>query len=294
MAELRTQEQQVLSALESLGGKATVEQLIQACGIQDTAVMRNALTLQEKNFVAIRAKIQNIIKLTPEGEQYAKDGLPERNLILATAELGGAADLKQAAEKASLKPEFIQIALGWAIRKKWATYTPQNNTLRITDTLLHQTTIPQGCDETLLKHLQNKKQESQEDLSPELQQATDQLKKRKLVTVEPKTTRTLQITAEGKKATTENKIAPQEITQLTPELIITGKWHTAKLQKYNIEAPVAKTWPGKKHPYLQFLDEVRAKLVQLGFQEMTGTAVETSFFNFDALYVPQDHPAREA
>ena len=66
-----------------------------------------------------------------------------------------------------------------------------------------------------------------------------------------------------------------------------------KLQKYNIEAPVAKAWPGKKHPYLMFLDEVRAKLVQLGFQEMTGTAVETSFFNFDALYVPQDHPARE-
>ncbi len=27
---------------------------------------------------------------------------------------------------------------------------------------------------------------------------------------------------------------------------------------------------------------------------MTGTAVETAFFNFDALYVPQDHPAREA
>ena len=44
---------------------------------------------------------------------------------------------------------------------------------------------------------------------------------------------------------------------------------------------------------MQFLDEVRAKLVQLGFQEMTGTAVETGFFNFDALFVPQDHPARE-
>ena len=67
MAELRTQEQQLLSALESLGGTATVEQLIQACGIQDTAVMRTALTLQEKNFVSIRAKIQNVIKLTPEG-----------------------------------------------------------------------------------------------------------------------------------------------------------------------------------------------------------------------------------
>ena len=294
MAELRTQEQQLLSALESLGGTAIVEQLVQTCGIQDTAVMRNALTLQEKNFATIRAKIQNIIKLTPEGERYAKGGLPERNLILATAELGGTADLKQAAEKAGLEQQFIQIALGWVMRKKWATYTPQNNTLRITEALLHQTTIPEDCDETLLKYLQNKKQEPQEDLSSELQRATDQLKKRKLLTIEPKTTRTIQITPEGKKAVAENKIAPQEITQLTPELIITGKWHTAKLQKYNIEAPVAKMWPGKKHPYLQFLDEVRAKLVQLGFQEMTGTTVETSFFNFDSLFVPQDHPAREA
>ena len=84
MAELRTQEQQVLSTLESLGGTATVEQLIQACGIQDTAVMRNALALQEKNFIVIRANIQNIIKLTSEGEQYAKGGLPERRLILAS------------------------------------------------------------------------------------------------------------------------------------------------------------------------------------------------------------------
>jgi phenylalanyl-tRNA synthetase alpha chain len=294
MAELRTQEQQLLSALESLGGTATVEQLIQACGIQDTAVMRNALTLQEKNFLKIHAKIQNIIKLTPEGETYAKNGLPERNLILATADLGGTADLQVAAKKSNLSSEFVQIALGWTIRKKWATYSPQNNTLHITEALLHQTTIPEDCDEAFLKHLNTKHQAAQEDLSPELQKATEQLKKRKLVTIEPKTTRNLQITNEGKKAFSEVKIAPQEITQLTPEMIITGKWHTAKLQKYNIEAPVAKTWSGKKHPYLQFLDEVRAKLVQLGFQEMTGTAVETSFFNFDALYVPQDHPAREA
>jgi phenylalanyl-tRNA synthetase alpha chain len=293
MAELRSQEQQLLSALESLGGSATVDQLIQACQIPDTAVMRNALTLQEKNYLSIYAKIQNIIKLTPEGETYAKDGLPERNLILATAELGGTADLKKAAEKAGIEQQFIQIALGWVIRKKWATYTPQNNSIHITDALLHQTVIPEGCDETFLKHLQTKKQESQEDLSPELQQAVEQLKKRKLLTMEPKTTRTLQITAEGKKAAVDAKVAPQEVTQLTPELIITGKWKMAKIQKYNIEAPVAKTYAGKKHPYLQFLDEVRAKLVQLGFKEMTGTAVETSFFNFDALYVPQDHPARE-
>ena len=255
--------------------------------------MRTALTLQEKNLIAIHAELQNVIKLTPEGEAYAKSGLPERRLIQAVAQLGGAADLKAAAKQADIAQEFVQIALGWAIRKKWALYTSSDNTIRINEQLLHQAFVPEGDDEKLLKVLGEKKQLALETLSKEQKDASEQLKKRKLVTIEPKTSRTLQITTEGKKAAAEAKEAPQEITQLTPEMIITGKWHTSKLQKYNIEAPVAKTWPGKKHPYLQFLDEVREKLVDLGFQEMTGTAVETGFFNFDALYVPQDHPARE-
>lgn len=294
MVELRVHELKVLTALEKLDGKASVEQLIDFCGFPDSTVMRSALILQENNFITIHAETQSVIKLTPEGEQYAKNGLPERKLILALAALGGNADLRKAAQQAGLEQQFIQIALGWVIRKKWAIYTPENNTIHITETLLHQTVIPEGCDETLIKHLNEKKQENQDDLGNELKEASEQLKKRKLVTIEPKTRRILQITPEGKKAAKETTVAPQEVTQLTPELIITGKWHTTKLQKYNIEAPVAKTWPGKKHPYLSFLDEVRAKLVTLGFKEMTGTSVETSFFNFDALYTPQDHPAREA
>jgi phenylalanyl-tRNA synthetase alpha chain len=302
MAELRTQEQQLLSAIEEQGGKATVEQLIDCCKLPEAAVMRNALVLQEKNFLAIHAATQYIIKLTQEGKTYAQNGLPERRLILKVAELGGKADLREAAKQAGLESQFIQIALGWVIRKKWATYAPQTNSLAITEALLHQTVVPEGCEETLLKHLSSKGQESQDDLSPELKEAAEQLKKRKLVTIELKTKRMLQITNEGKKATTKTGTAEMSgsftivkpiITQLSPQDIITGRWHSAELQKYNIQAPVAKTYGGKKHPYLQFLDEVRAKLVQLGFQEMTGTAVETSFFNFDALYVPQDHPARE-
>lgn len=288
MVELRAQEHQLLSALQSLGGGASVEQLIDASSFPDAAVMRNALTLQEKNLITIQAQHQNIIELTNEGKQYAQDALPERNLIQTLIALGGSADLKEAAKQAGIGAQFIQIALGWVIRKKWATYTSENNSLKTA-----QSDIAEGCDETLLKYLGGKGQVALEDLSVELKQAVEQLKKRKLLTVEPKTKRLLQITPQGATAIAEAITAPQEVTQLTPELIITGKWRNSKLQKYNIEAPVAKTWPGKKHPYLSFLDEVREKLVQLGFQEMTGTHVETCFFNFDALYVPQDHPARE-
>ncbi len=292
MIELRAQERKILSATQQLGGKASVEQLIEECNLPDAAIMRNALTLQEKNLVTIHAQHQRLIKLTAEGEQYAQNGLPERRLIQAVAKSGGAAELPKAAAQAGLPSQFVQIALGWVIRKKWATYNSQTNTITLANKQ-----IPEGSDEKLLKSL-GKKQAAQEELPPDLQLAVDMLKKRKLLTVEPKTKRILQITPEGKKAL-KKAVTVQEapvatVTQLTPELIITGKWREAKLQKYNIEAPVAKTWPGKKHPYLSFLDEVRAKLVQLGFKEMTGTSVELSFFNFDALYTPQDHPAREA
>ena len=153
MVELRVQEQQVLLGLEKNGGKASVEQLINTCNLPDAAVMRNALVLQEKNLLTIHAATQNIIKLTEEGKTYAQNGLPERKLIHAVAEMGGSADLKKAAEKAGIEAQFIQIALGWVIRKKWAIFSGQSNTVNISEKLLHETVIPEGCDETLLKYL---------------------------------------------------------------------------------------------------------------------------------------------
>jgi phenylalanyl-tRNA synthetase alpha chain len=292
MANLRPHEQKLLSALEKLNGKASTEQLTSETELSDAAVMRAALTLQEKKLLNIHAEPQTIIKLGAEGEAHAENGLPERRLVKALAKLGAEAQLDKAAAEAGLDPKFTQIALGWILKKNWATYNPKTSTLRIADPLLHQVAVPEGNDEKLLRYLHGKNQAPLNVLSPELQAAVQTLKKRKLLTTEDKTHRILEITATGKQ-TAKKTATTAEVTQLTPELIITGKWQTTKLQKYNIEAPVAKTWPGKKNPYLKFLEEVRAKLVTMGFKEMTGTNVETSFFNFDALYTPQDHPARE-
>jgi phenylalanyl-tRNA synthetase alpha chain len=287
MVNLRAHELKVLSALEKLSGNASVEQLISEAKLSDAAVMRAALTLQEKGFVKIHAKPETIIKLNAEGKLHAENGLPERRLLNAVIALGGKATLDKAAEKAGLDAKFARIALGWTQRKKWAAFESKTSTLQATSA------PEEESDEKLLRHLRGKNQITLNELNAELQAAVQTLKKRKLLIVEDKTKRVLGITDSGKHAVLEGKKATEEVTQLTPELIITGKWRTTKLQKYNIKAPVAKTWPGKKHPYLSFLEEVKAKLVTLGFKEMTGTNVEVSFFNFEALYTPQDHPARE-
>ncbi len=288
MVELRTQERKLLVSLERLKGKASVEELICESKLPDAAVMRSALTLQEKNLLEIHAEPQTVIKLNPEGKADAKNGLPERRLVNATLALGGKATLVESANRAGLEKQFVQIALGWTQRKKWATYDSKTSTLTATESPREE------ADERLLARLNSSTDPlTIDELVEEEKSVVQDLKKRRLISTADKTTRILEVTDQGKLAIHEGIKAIDEVTQLTPELIITGKWRQVRFQKYNIQAPVARTWSGKKHPYLAFLDEVREKLITLGFKEMTGTSVETSFFNFDALYMPQDHPARE-
>ncbi len=291
MTELRENEVRILTALDKLGGKASVEQLMVEVELPDAAIMRGALILKENELLKIHAKPETKLKLTPEGEIHAQNGLPERRLLNAVITLGGKATLKEAAKEAELEEQFAQIALGWTQKKKWAIFDSKTSTLQVLST------PKEGNDEKLLQSLYGKDEITLDKLNLDLQATVDVLKKRKALLVEEKTSRLLELTDAGRQAAAKNALTvmtgKKEVTQITPPLIITGNWRNVTFQKYNVEAPVANIWPGKKHPYLSFLDEVRAKLVTLGFKEMTGTSVETSFFNFDALYTPQDHPARE-
>lgn len=287
MVELREQERQTLSVLNKLGGKASFERLISRSNMPDAAIMRAALSLQEKGLVKIQEERQTVLKLNEEGNLHAKKGLPERRLILALTQLRGKATRDKVFEKADLGKQFIPIALGWAQRKKWTTLDTKTNTLQMMREPL------EGEDEKLLKILAEKERVSLEELTPALRKAFQILKGRKLLDVQEKTNRVIELTAAGQSVLKKSVRLVPEVTQLTQEMIVSGKWRKVKLQKYNVDASVAKTWPGKKHPYMQFLEEVRDKLVTLGFKEMVGTAVETSLFNFDVLYTPQDHPARE-
>jgi phenylalanyl-tRNA synthetase alpha chain len=287
MAELRENERRTLSSLNRLGGRTSTEELIKESRLHDAAVMRAAMTLQEKNLVNVQEEKQTILKLNNEGKLHAKKGLPERRLIVALNKLGGKAARNEAFEKAGLEKQFIPIGLGWAQRKKWTTLDSKADTLQIA------MKAEEGSDERLLKLLGEKENVSVEDLSPDLNEAVQVLKGRKILNVEEKTRRVVELTEFGRTELKKSAKAVAEVTQLTQELIISGKWRKVKLQKYNIDAPGARIWPGKKHPYLAFIEEVREKLVTLGFKEMVGTAVELAFWNFDALYTPQDHPARE-
>lgn len=288
MVYLREHEQKTLLALRKLAGKGTVKQLTDISGLAHAAVMRAVLTLKEKKLVTVHEQRRQIVTLNDEGKQYAKDGLPERRLINSLNRLGGKTTIKKAAKDARLDEKFIPIALGWLQRKGWATIEKRERVLKA---IKLKPTL--GTDEKLLSLLNEKDSLIVEELGKDLQNAVAVLKRRKLVEIREIALREIELTRTGRRLVEKPPPLIKEVSQLTPELIVSGKWRQVRLRKYNIKAPVSITWPGKRHPYARFLDELKEKLVALGFKEMVGPLIELSFFNFDGLYTPQDHPARE-
>ena len=201
--------------------------------------------------------------------------------------MGGQGSIDQTLALAKLEKGVSVIALGWLTRKKWASIERKDQTLKLSKEPVEE------ADERLLSLLKERATVAIEDLDKELRDIVSVLKRRKLIEVREEITRQLELTEDGWSLVKKGVEVVEEVSQLTPELIATGKWRRTKLLKYNIKAPVSHFWPGKKHPYLRFLDDLKQKLVALGFKEMTAPVVELSFFNCDALYMPQDHPARD-
>src|SRR3989344_5436136 len=194
-------------------------------------------------------------KLTVEGKHYLQNGLPEIILIKKVA--SGENNLS------NLKSvENFPIALAWAKKNGWIKIA--GNTVELTDRGMKALAEKSDAEKALA------------DIDHASDEAVKVLLSRKLI----------------EEAKQRKEVSVTEVTELTPEIIRTGIWKEKPFRKYDINAPAPPTFLGKKQAYRTFLDDVKMELVGLGFEEMTGSPIELSFFNNDALFMPQDHPAR--
>ncbi len=285
MVGLRENEQKTLLALEKLGGRGVVDQIVKVSGLAHAAVMRAALSLTTKNLVKVYEHKRTLIKLNREGRYHARKGLPERRLINSLIKLGGEALVYDVVKEAGLEKRFLTIALGWLNRKGWVTV--KKGFLKTAKEILT------GVDEELLSLLGEREPIIVEDLSEELREAVLVLKRRKLVEMDEKNLRELELTEAGWEMVQQGIEIIEEVSQLTPSLIRTGKWRSIKLRSFDVTAPGPISYPGKVHPVQQIIQRVREIFLEMGFTEIRGSIIETAFWNFDALFQPQDHPARE-
>jgi phenylalanyl-tRNA synthetase alpha chain len=200
-------------------------------------------------------------RLTEEGKKYLLDGLPEMNLLSLVS--GGPVLFSEAAKKV----QNFNIAIQWAKSRKL---------IEVRNGMIHAAVNRADFPE----HSALLKVERGEPVPEEIMNI---LMERKLVE---------KISHEVEEL--GKKLKGSYIVQLTPEMIKTGAWKLAKgfapCERGRI--PQIKRIQGKMHPYTQVVKDLREKLVGLGFVEARGPYVESEFWNFDALFMPQDHPGR--
>ncbi len=89
------------------------------------------------------------------------------------------------------------------------------------------------------------------------------------------------------------------MTRKTPSRTVVpfgrGSWKEKSFKPYNFDALGVAPASGHLHPLLKVRAEFRKIFIEMGFTEMpTNNFIESSFWNFDVLFQPQQHPARDA
>ncbi|MHB8052088.1 MAG: phenylalanine--tRNA ligase subunit alpha [Methanoregula sp.] len=264
MAELTQNEKRLLATLEK-EKKTDAPHLAGLLESTPEAVVQWAHLLGDKGLVTVERMVAKEFVCTEEGKTYAKDGLPETQLlrfILPGTQLN---DLR--------KHEAFKIGFG-QLRKA--------GLVKVEGTSVTKTPgASTDADETALKNPAAADPRTKELIKRGILQECETIRY------------AIAITPEGLKVAGKGLDLRGETGTLTREQILSGAWKTQNLRRYDVSKLPKKAYPGKVHPYQRIIGEMREILLEMGFEELYGDIVQQCFWNFDALFQPQDHPARE-
>ncbi len=255
-------------------------------GLREIEVMRALQWLENKGVIKIQQTLKEVINLDKNGALYVMEGLPEKRFLQALTE-DERMNLDEIREKGHLTKEEVNICIG-LLKKRGAIEMLPRTRVDITEEG-RQMVGKESLEEQFLKKLPL----DSAYLSHEEKFAYDELRKRKqIIKTDIIKIRQVKLTKIGEELS-KLKLSNQFIDTLTPDLLINGKWKEKNFRRYDVTVNVPKIYPGRRHFVNQAIEYIKRIWLDLGFKEMKGSIVQTSFWNFDALFTPQDHPARE-
>jgi phenylalanyl-tRNA synthetase alpha chain len=228
------------------------------------SVRRAIQWLNEKKFIEIKKDKKESVELTILGKNNLKNGLPERRLIQILQNNNGKISMSEIKNNNKLENSEINIAIGIARKNAWISIIKSES-----EPLFDLT----GLEEELING-------------------------------EYSVEKALNMVYESKEITCSEKklLINRGLIEVILQNVIYSKLSQSGIKalcllekvkrEFNIKGDVPKINFGKKQPYVQFLEQIRAKLVSLGFKEMYSPIITQEFYNFDVLFQSQNHPAR--
>ena len=263
-----------------------INDICRKSNLDKTSVIRSLEYLQNKGLVKLSYVKTKIIELDVNGALYLKKGLPERRLLNILNEKH-IISLQDAQKESSLSDDEFKASIG-ALKKK-ALIELKNGKIILNAN--REEISKKTLEEQFLELLPA----DYESMKPEHQLALKSLQGRKQI-LELKEDKkiNIEITPLGKDIVKSKFDSHELIEQITSEMLKKeSSWKGKRFRRYDITSPVPEINGGKRHFVNQAIDYGRKIWTEMGFKEMNGELVQSSFWNFDALFTAQDHPVRE-
>ncbi|CUV05274.1 unnamed protein product [Cryptosporidium hominis] len=276
----------ILEKLESLNCSLSSISISEELKCEHERVIGVIKSLESRNIIKTQFISDNMLSLTDEGKDYLLNGSPEYRLIKIILEKSDH-KIKQDEAMTFLGGSIFKIGLSKCLQKKLIKLNKELGLIEIPADSNMDLLNTDELGKNLFIVGVNGIKESQ--LTKQDLQIITELKKRKLVVSQKMSYFMIN---KGEDFTV--KLKPM-ITDLTQEMIMNSSWENNEFKPYNFNAKGKRLPRGNIHPLTRTSRKFKRILSQMGFEEMpTNRWVESSFWNFDALFQPQKHPARDS
>jgi len=282
ISKLHPLERAVIPVLKEHTGLAGI---IKASGLKEVEVIRALQWLENKKILTSVSERRKLVKLGQNGEICQKKGLPEKIFLSVLDDQYKG--LNVIAKKSKLTRDEINASLG-LLKKKGAIETEKGEHLQVKITAQGKKLLESKMPEELFLALTFPAPVDKVD-----KELLEELKNRKeFLKIEEQKNITVQLTRLGEDLLEED-FSGEVVNRVTSCMLKTGEWKKKQFRAYDVEINVPVRYPGKKHWVTQATEYAKKIWTEMGFLEMSGNMVNTSFWNFDALFTAQDHPVRE-
>jgi phenylalanyl-tRNA synthetase alpha chain len=245
----------------------TIADIMKKTGLQSDQVRRGIEWLKLKNLAHVKESTDVHFHFGEKGVEAIKKGLPERRLVNEIAKGNTTFD--------KLKPILgldFNAAIAYAKKNNWIFIIKNEKSMELSLNKDRQESLEEKFIITCKSQQENETNEIK--VSADSLFAITSLKKRPDFIVESTfTIKKISLTDEGE------KINLDDLSHSSGAI--------------DVEAKAPEVFVARTHPLKDIIDEIREIFVTLGFSEINGNLTQSSFWNFDALFTPQDHPARE-
>ncbi len=264
-------------------------------GVDHTMVMGAFLYAQEQKWLYIEEQSRQELILSDDAADQMKPGFPERRVLslLADKKQVSLRDLSQTAKEKGIPMNEI---IKWGSLRGWV--KKDKGELIITDKGLKAVDLLDDDERAIQVALQTEEGKIFLDELADFKIDAERVKKflnnrPSIAKIKQRTIRIAHLTDNGRAVLGGDIKVKKERNVLTSDDIISGEWKNTKYRRYDITLETEKEYPAKIHLMQKIIQQARKAFLEMGFTEIVSPQVESAFWNFDALFQPQDHPARD-